>query len=206
MATEAHTEAPGGAPHKEAFPPFNAHTFPSQLVWLAITFVALYVLAGRVALPRVAGILEQRRNRIAGDLAEAQRLKTESDDALASYQKSLADARNRAQTMAHQTREKQNAEAEAARKALERSLNAKLAEAEKTIAANRTAAMENVRGIATDATSAIVERMIGQAPSGAAVEAAVADALKGQGSGRRYTKPNSGSLSPSSSCSRCSGI
>ena len=178
MATKAHTEAPGGA-HKGPFPPFNAETFASQLVWLAITFVALYLLAARVALPRVAGILEARRERIAGDLAEAQRLKTESDAALAAYEKSLADARNRAQTLANQMREKQNAEAEAARKTLEASLNAQLAAAETSIAATKTAAMGNVRGIAVEAAGAIVERLIGNTPTGAAVEAAVSDVLKG---------------------------
>jgi F-type H+-transporting ATPase subunit b len=177
MATTAHTEAPGGA-HKGPFPPFNAETFASQLVWLAIVFVALYLLAARVALPRVAGILEARRGRIAGDLAEAQRLKTESDEALAAYERSLADARNRAQTMANQVREKQNAEAQTARKALEQSLNAKLAEAEAAIATSKAGAMGNLRGIAAEAASAIVARMIGQAPSGGAVEAAVADVLK----------------------------
>jgi len=176
MATTAHTEVPGGA-HKGPFPPFNAETFASQLVWLAIVFVALYLLASRVALPRVAGILEARRERIATDLAEAQRLKAESDEALAAYEKSLADARNRAQAVASEMREKQNAEAEAARKALEQSLNAKLAEAETSIAGAKAAAMGNVRGIAAEAASAIVERMIGSAPAGAVVESAVADVL-----------------------------
>ena len=178
MATKAHTEAPGGA-HKGPFPPFNAETFASQLVWLAIVFVALYLLAARVALPRVASILEARRERIAGDLAEAQRLKAESDEALAAYEKSLADARNRAQTLANQMREKQKADADAARKALEASLNVQLGEAEKSIAATKAAAMGNVRSIAAEAASAIVERMIGRAPTGAAAEAAVADVLKG---------------------------
>jgi F-type H+-transporting ATPase subunit b len=178
MATNAHTEAPGG-PHKGPFPPFNAETFASQLVWLAITFVALYLLAARVALPRVASILETRRDRIAGDLAEAQRLKGESDEALAAYEKSLADARNRAQALANQMREKQNAQAEATRKTLEQTLNAKLAEAEKSIVATKAAAMGNVRGIAVDTAGAIVERMIGTAPTGAVVEAAVSDVLKG---------------------------
>src|SRR5688500_5612034 len=130
MAANAHTEAPGG-PHKGPFPPFHAETFTSQLVWLESTNVAPSLLAARVALPRVAGILEARRDRIAGDLAEAQRLKGESDEALAVYEKSLTDARNRAQTLANQVREKQNTEAEAARKTLEQSLNAKLAEADK---------------------------------------------------------------------------
>jgi F-type H+-transporting ATPase subunit b len=178
MATTAHTEAPGG-PHKGPFPPFNAETFASQLVWLTITFVLLYLLAAKVALPRVASILDARRDRIAGDLDEAQRLKTESDAALATYEKSLTDARNRAQTMANQMREKQNAEAEAARKALDQSLSAQFTDAEKQIAASRTTAMGNVRGIAAEAANAIVQRMIGSAPNPAAVDAAVADVLKG---------------------------
>jgi F-type H+-transporting ATPase subunit b len=177
MATNAHTEAPGG-PHKGPFPPFNPETFASQLVWLAITFVALYLLAGRIALPRVASILEARRARIAGDLAEAQTLKSQSDEALAAYEKSLADARDRAHALAQQMREKQNAEAEAGRKALEQSLNVKLAEAEAQIAATKEAAMRNVRGIAVDAASAIVQRMIGSTPASAAVEAAVSEVLK----------------------------
>jgi len=176
MATNAHTEHPGGG--KPQFPPFNKETFASQLVWFVIFFIALYVLIGRFAIPRIGGIIEARRGRVEGDLAEANRLKAQSDAALKSYEKSLADARNRAQTLANETRDKLNAEAEEARKKLENELNSKLAEAEKAIAATKTAAMANVRGIAVDTASAIVQRLIGTAPSGSAVEAAVADALK----------------------------
>jgi F-type H+-transporting ATPase subunit b len=176
MATNAHTEHPGGG--KIPFPPFNKETFASQLVWFVIFFIALYVLIGRFAIPRIGGIIETRRGRIEGDLAEANRLKEQSDAALKAYEKSLADARNRAQTLANETRDKLNAEAENARKKLEHELNLKLAEAEKTIGTTRTAAMANVHGIAVDTASAIVQRLIGTAPSGSAVEAAVADALK----------------------------
>ena len=139
---------------------------------------SLYVLIGRLAIPRIGGIIEARRGRIEGDLAEANRLKEQSDAALKAYEKSLADARGRAQALANETRDKLSAEAEERRKALEGQLNAKLAEAEKTIAATKTAAMTNVRGIAVDTATAIVERLIGSAPSGSAVEAAVADVLK----------------------------
>ena len=176
MATNAHTGHPGGG--KPQFPPFNKETFASQLVWFVIFFVALYVLIGRFAIPRIGGIIDARRSRVEGDLAEANRLKEQSDAALKAYEKSLADARNRAQTLANETRDKLNAEADKARHALEGQLNLKLAEAEKTIATTKTAAMTNVRGIAVDTASAIVQRLIGTAPSGSAVEAAVADALK----------------------------
>ena len=175
MAEQAHTEHPGGKPQ---FPPFNKETFASQLIWFAIFFVALYVIIARLAIPRIGGIVEARRGKIEGDLAEANRLKEQSDAALKAYEKSLADARGRAQTLANETRDKLNADAETARKALEGQLNAKLADAEKTIASTKSAAMANVRGIAVDTAAAIVQRLIGTAPAANAVEAAVADVLK----------------------------
>ncbi len=97
---------------------------------------------------------------------------------MAAYEKALADARSRAQAIANETRDKEAAAADATRKALEGELNAKLAAAEKTIAATKEAAMSNVRSIAEDATTAIVERLIGRAPSDRAVSSAVADVLK----------------------------
>jgi F-type H+-transporting ATPase subunit b len=172
------TEHVPAGEHKGGFPPFQSQTFASQLVWLVIAFVMLYVLMSKWALPRVGSILEDRQKKIDGDIAEAGALKAQSDAAVAAYEKALADARANAQAIANETRDKQAAAAEARRKTLEDELNAKLAGAEKTIAATKTAAMSNVRGIAEDATRAIVERLIGTAPSDKAVADAVTDALK----------------------------
>ena len=180
MAEPAHkasTEHPAEGGHG-AFPPFQSQTFASQLVWLLIAFVLLYVLMWKLALPRVASIIEDRQKRIADDLAEAERLKQQSDAAVAAYEKALADARARAQTIANETRATQQAKADATRKTLEDGLNAKLADAEKSIAATKQAAMANVRAIAEDAARAIIERLIGSAPSDKAVAEAVAAALK----------------------------
>ena len=172
----AHTEAPGG--HSTVFPPFQKDTFASQLVWLTVTFLLLYVLMAKVALPRVGGILAARSKRIADDLAAAEALKEQSDAAHAAYEKELSDARARAQAIANTTRERQAHEAEELRKRLESELNERLGAAEASIASTRTAAMANVRTIAVDAASAIVERLIGRAPAGPDVDAAVADVLK----------------------------
>ncbi len=177
MATNtANTEAPGGA--KPPFPPFQKETFASQLIWLALFFVALYLLMSRIALPRVGGIIAARTAQIERDLAEANRLKQETETAIAAYEKTLADARANAQAIGAKTRDALMAEADKRRKTLEDQLNKKLEDAEKTIAATKTAAMGNVRGIAIDAAAAIVERLIGAAPSEKAVADAVADTLK----------------------------
>ncbi|MDA0676265.1 MAG: F0F1 ATP synthase subunit B', partial [Proteobacteria bacterium] len=46
--------------------------FVPQLVWLAITFIALYVVMWRVALPRIVDVLEERQRRIDDDLLMAE--------------------------------------------------------------------------------------------------------------------------------------
>ncbi len=170
-APTATTEAPA----QRGFPPFETQNFPSQIVWLAVTFVLLYVLMARVALPRIGAILTERSKRIAEDIATAQQLKERSDAANAAYEKALADARARAQNLANAARQRQAAAAEETNKRLEAQLHERLAAAEKSIAATRAAAMGNVGAIAADAASAIVERLIGQRPPAREVAAALAE-------------------------------
>jgi F-type H+-transporting ATPase subunit b len=176
-AAGAHTEAEGG--HKGAFPPFQRETFASQLVSFAFAFVLLYVIVSRFALPRMSAVLSARQGAIDGDLAEAQRLRDESDAALKAYESELAGARTKAQAIGTEIRGKLNAAAETDRKALEERLAAKLAAAEKTISETRTTAMSNVRAIAADAAGAIVQRLTGTAPDARAVDTAIDAALKG---------------------------
>jgi F-type H+-transporting ATPase subunit b len=174
-ATTGHTESSG----KAGFPPFQSETFASQLVSFAIAFILLYLIVSKIALPRVGSVLAERQGAIEGDIAEAQRLKNESDAALKAYETELADARAKAQAIGAEIRDKLNAQADAERKTLEDSLSAKLAGAEQTIAATRQSAMGNVRTIAADAASAIVQRLTGIAPDAAAVNAAVDTSIKG---------------------------
>jgi F-type H+-transporting ATPase subunit b len=173
----AHTAADGG--HKAPFPPFQKDTFASQLVSLLVAFAALYLIVSRIVLPRVGSLLDARQNAIEGDLAEAQKLRDESDVALKAYESELAAARARAQAISAATREKLSAASEIERKTLEERLSHKLAEAEKTIAATREAAMKNVRGIAAEAAAAIVQRLTGVLPDGKSVNSAVDASLKG---------------------------
>jgi F-type H+-transporting ATPase subunit b len=164
--------------HGRGFPPFDAQSFASQLFWLVLIFAALYLLMSKLALPRVGSILEARRRHIDDDLAEAERLKLESDAAIAAYEAALAQARARGQALANETQAKALATAQARRKEIEADLNARIAQAENAVAATRSAAMANVRGIATDAAAAIVERLTGIVPDSREVAEAVGNALE----------------------------
>lgn len=169
---QAHTET--DAEHGTVgFPPFDSSTFPSQLLWLAITFGLFYLFLKKVVLPRIGSILEVRRDRIAQDLDQAARMKEEADAAVAAYEQELAEARNKANAIGQDARDNAKAEAEAARKEVEAGLERKLSEAEERIASIKFAAMKEVGTIAEDTAIAIVEQLVGGKGDKAAVAAAV---------------------------------
>ena len=170
-ATTEHAEAPLG------FPPFDASTFASQLLWFALTFVVLYVVMSRVALPQIGSIIDKRKARIDGDLREAERLKGETDKAITAYETALAEARKNAHAIAEETRTSIRADIDAKRKAVEEDLSKKVTEAEARIGKNKQDALGRVSEIAADTAAALVSRLIGEA-SPADVQAAVAQAVK----------------------------
>jgi F-type H+-transporting ATPase subunit b len=174
--TQPGTRAHGGEQH--VFPPFDTATFPSQLLWLTVTFALLYAVSARLILPRLNAIFDARRNRIASDLDSAQKLKAETENAIASYEKALRDARERANAIAQDMRDKLKVDIDAERAKVEISLNAKIADAEKQIAASRDKVMNEVEGIASETAEAIVGHLLGSASGTAGISGAVKTALK----------------------------
>ncbi|WP_036837552.1 F0F1 ATP synthase subunit B [Pleomorphomonas oryzae] len=156
------TVAHGGGEHGGTFPPFDPSTFPSQLFWLAIVFIALYVLMAKKVIPQISDILEARAAKIASELVEAERAKAETDTAIASYEASLAAARNKANAIAHETRSKVAHEIDGRRHAAEAQLAAKLADTEQHIADVKKIALDHVSAIATETTEAVVEALVGK--------------------------------------------
>ncbi len=177
-AGDAHTTtaADHGGEHSGVFPPFDGSTFGGQLLWLAITFGALYLLMSRVALPRIGAIIEDRRARIDADLAEADALRQQTDAAIARYEAELADARSRSAAIAEEARQANRAELDARRMAVESNLAAKVRDAEADIQVRKAAALGSVDEIAADTVQAIVGQLAGET-SPEAARAAVRQVL-----------------------------
>ncbi|MEM9330091.1 MAG: F0F1 ATP synthase subunit B [Pseudomonadota bacterium] len=170
-ATQETADSGGGA-----FPPFDPTYFASQILWLVITFGLFYMIMSRVVIPRLAGILEVRRDRISRDLDETQRLKAEADAAHAAYEHELAEAKRNAHSIALDATDKAKAEANEAREKVEAELAEKMAEAEAHIAGIKQKALGEVGTIASDTTKEIVTQLIGGKLTKAEVSKAVSAA------------------------------
>jgi len=155
------TEVPTGTANK-VFPPLDPTTLAPQLVWLAITFVALYFLLKKIAIPRIGGVIEERQNRIQRDIDAAEKLKDEVDTAMKAYEKSLADARGNATSIARTNHEKLTAETDRERAAVEAATSKKLADAEARITATKQKALESVGEIASEIAGPVIKQLTGK--------------------------------------------
>jgi F-type H+-transporting ATPase subunit b len=159
-------------------PQLNPLDWAPQLIWLVITFGVLYLLMKRVALPKIGSVIEMRQGRIAGDLEAADKLRRETQEAIAAYEQALAEAKARAHGIAQDARNKLNDEVAAERAELEQELARKSAEAEARILAAKNSALKDVNEVASETAAEIVQRLIGIAPAKPEVGAAVAAARK----------------------------
>jgi len=159
-------------------PQLDPKNFSSQLIWLTITFVILYALMAKVALPKIGEVLEERQNKIDDNLAKAEELKSQSDAAAQAYETSLSDARAKAHDAIREVKDKAYAEAAVRQSELNADLQTKIASAEQAINKARDAAMSGITDVATDVAASAVEKLIGEAPKDASVTAAINAALK----------------------------
>ncbi|MGR3699790.1 MAG: F0F1 ATP synthase subunit B', partial [Roseovarius sp.] len=159
-------------------PQLDFSTFGNQIFWLLVTLVVIYFVLSRIALPRIAAVLAERKGAITNDLAAAEDLKAKAVEAEQAYLKALADARAEAQTIVGQAKAEIKAELDAATAKADAEIAARTAEGEKKIADIRANAMDSVKEVAVAAAAEIVAVMGGKADD-KAVTAAVADRMKG---------------------------
>src|SRR4051794_22801890 len=160
-------------------PHLDVATFPSQLFWLAVTFVVLYILMSWIGLPRLTAAIDARRRRREDDLARAAQLKADAEAANTAFQRTMAEARVQAQAAIKETTDRLAADAAERQRALAAALAQQIDEAERRIMETKTQALADVRGIALDVGRAVVEKLTGSAPNPQQLTAAVDNVLAG---------------------------
>src|SRR6185437_5549120 len=159
-------------------PQLDVSTFPTQLFWLLISFVLLYLLMARLGLTRVGRILTQRRGRIDGDLEKADQMKAEAEAVIAAYERALAEARAQAQQTLKETTERLNAQSAERQRQVAEKLAGETAAAERRIEAAKTAALADLRNVAVDVARAAAAKLSGAEIDAGGATAAVDAVLR----------------------------
>ena len=161
-------------------PQLDLAVFPTQLFWLVLTFVPLYLVLWKVALPRVTDVRAARRERIEDDLEKAETLRAEAEAALAEYEATIAKATAAAQAAIRDAANEVAAEAARQRDDLARRLADETAEAERRIAEETQRVVGDIGSMAAELAQLAAGRLtggeIGADEAKAAVDAVMQDA------------------------------
>jgi F-type H+-transporting ATPase subunit b len=169
-------------------PQLDIETYASQIFWLIVTFIVLYFLVAKIAMPRIAEVLEGRQERIEDDLDKAETLKKEAYLVRVEYEKALSSAREEAHEATRRAQEeiaKHGAEVEAL--ASQKVVNM-LKDAEDRIEAARTKSSSDKeivvdtleQNVARDIIGDTVKKMVGIDVSSDDVNEAISLTLKGR--------------------------
>lgn len=169
-------------------PQLDIETYASQIFWLIVTFIVLYFLVAKIAMPRIAEVLEGRQERIEDDLDKAETLKKEAYLVKVEYEKALSSAREEAHDATRRAQDeiaKHSAEVEAL---ANQKVATMLKDAEDRIEAARTEASsekETVtdtleQNVARDIIGDTVKKLVGINVSPEDVNEAISLTLKGR--------------------------
>jgi F-type H+-transporting ATPase subunit b len=162
-------------------PQFDPQTFLPQLFWLAVLFGILYLLMSRVALPRVAEVLETRQDRIAHDLDRAEELKKQAETVLKAYEAAAAEARGKAQILLAEAAAQSQAEANRRNDEIAARLAREGEAAAERIDRAKAQAMQQVSEMAAGLAAEAARKIAGVQVSAGEARAAVEKALKERG-------------------------
>ena len=162
-------------------PQLDPSSYASQIFWLAITFILFLLICWKIALPKIGQVLDERRQRIEGDLEEARNLRDEAERVLAEYEAAVAQARADAQAIVRKTANEAQERASREHERLGGQVNGMVGEAEERIDQARVQAIAGVNEVAGELAQTAAAKLLGSDISRADADAAVASVLQQRG-------------------------
>ncbi|NHO52677.1 hypothetical protein GOB87_01690 [Acetobacter estunensis] len=153
---------------------FRNPLLTGQVVWGAGIFLFFYLALRGWALPRVGTVLENRSQRINGDLDQAHQAKADADAAVRDLNQTKKAAAAEAQAHLDSVLAAEKKAAADRLAQLGAKLETEIAAAEAGVAKERAQALQSLRPIAGDVAEALVRRLTGVAPDRSRIEQAVA--------------------------------
>jgi len=161
-------------------PQFDSSTFASQLFWLYVSFTLLLILLSVFALPKIAGVLEDRQKRIDANLEKASGFKIEAEAAIAAYEKALADSRAAAHRIFQENAKILAEKAEARQAELGAKLAMQIKEGEARVLAAKDEALGHIKEVSAELARSAVQRLLGEGVDDKKIEAAIAASTGGR--------------------------
>ncbi|MEX2458145.1 MAG: F0F1 ATP synthase subunit B [Actinomycetota bacterium] len=142
--------------------PKDLYPHTDELIVAAIGFTIVFLFMAKFVVPRLNKVLEERREKIQGEMEKAEGTRKEADGILEQYREQLANAREETNKIIEEARQT----AEALRKDLtekaEQDAQAIVARAQDTIRAERERAFQDLKAQVGELSVELATRVVGE--------------------------------------------
>lgn len=142
-------------------PQLDIATFPSQIFWLGICFLALYFTLAYFVIPRIVGVLENREYVCEEKLNQASTYRAQAEDLLVEYEKMLAQARENAHQRYQSTVNATTLDMTQKKKDMLDKLQERLHMAEQELYRARLEASADIQSVAPEIAGEILQKLTG---------------------------------------------
>ena len=149
----------------EGMPQFNASTFPTQIFWLVLSFVLLYLLTSFLILPRVRDNLRLRKNKILNDLERAELIKLQIEKLVKEYDLKISKAKSRANETLKSAFEKSDQDMVLQIDNIKKKIVKRLSEAEMEALEYKKKISSETSETAVEIAAIVVKKVLGQSIS-----------------------------------------
>ena len=159
-------------------PQLDPTYWASQVFWLTLVFVVLYISISKFYLPKIKSNLENRDNKIKEDLDYANKFKEQSEAKLKEYQIILENAKKEVAKIHLDSKNILNKSIQSKKDSMEKEIEKEIAKAQKEIVDLKKNAISSIQNISVNIASNIIENISGDKFNESSVQATVEDIYK----------------------------
>ena len=162
----------------KGMPQLNSEFWASQIFWLTLIFITLYIIIWKIFLPKITYNIETRKSKVVNDLHQAQKLKETAEKKLNEYNKIIENSKKEAKKIIEDSRKSLENEIKNKKQKITEEMEKELIAVEKEILNLKKSSIENINKISIEISSQVIKQIIGMEVNKSNVSAIVEDILK----------------------------
>ena len=159
-------------------PQLDPEYWPSQVFWLIIIFLTIYILISKIFIPKIKGSIDMREDKIRKDLEEAKTFREQAELKLKEYNSLMETAKIDVKKIISKSRQKLNEDMRIKREAAQKKIDAEILHAETEIKKFKVDSFNKVNLISQDIVSNLIKDIFGEDLNKSSIEASVLQTIK----------------------------
>ena len=140
-------------------PQLEITTYPSQIFWLVISFLLLYLIMSRIIIPRISSVIKSRETEIKNNIHISEQMYKDTEIINDEYEETKKNIENEARQIINHLKETTNKKITKSTELLKKRLEQKLKKNEQEIINKKKKALKEINKISLNLSEEILKKL-----------------------------------------------